>query len=462
MKKFQTPFLFILTIGVIYILTVFTSGCAQIGMPVGGPKDTIPPVLVSANPPNKSLDFKGNKISLTFDEYIQLDNPIQNVIVSPLPRKQPFIDYKLKTVTVKLYDTLQPDKTYSLQFGNTIKDLNEGNPFKGFDYVFSTGKTIDSFSFSGNVLLAESGKIDSTLTVMLYSDLSDSAVCKNKPEYIARLNKSGNFTFRYISPGNYNIFALKDEGGQFIYNNPEQLFAFDDSVLHLNENFKEKIQLYAYQEEKPAAKPTVAKTDTTLKFSTNLKAGTQDLLEPLILTFNNPLKKFDSSVAILTDTLFKPVGDVRYSVDSTGKVITVAHNWPGGTDFRFFIPENAATDTSGHSFAKNDTLKFKTKNESDYGSIKLTFKNLEKYQNPVLQLVPESGTMESYPLLSNVFTKKLVTPGSYAIQILEDKNKNGKWDPGDYAKRIQPEIVHRLAEPLTIRANWDNERDIEL
>lgn len=448
---------------VFYCVNVIFTGCAQIGMPVGGPKDTLPPVLLNATPPNFSTGFTGNRITLSFDEYIQLDNPFQNVLVSPLPKKAPFVDYRLRTVTVRIYDTLQPNKTYSIQFGKSIRDLNEGNPFEDFDYVFSTGPYIDSLSISGNVRLAETGKVDSTLTVMLYSDLSDSAVFKHKPEYIARLNKEGDFRFRYITPGVYQIFALKDQGGQYVYNSPEVMFAFADSLVRLDENFNEQIQLFAYEQEKPEPKPSTSTSqDTTLTVSSNLKSGTQGLLEPLKLTFNQPLRSFDSSTALLTDTLFNPISGVRYSVDSTEKIISVIYNWQGGADFRFILPATAAIDTNGRQLIESDTLSFKTKNESEYGSLKLTFKNLEKFENPVLQLVPESGPMESYVLSSNVFAKKLMTPGTYNIQILEDKNKNAKWDPGNYAERLQPEMVHRLTEPISIRANWENERDIEL
>lgn len=461
MKKIKIVSVSVAVIALLYSISIISGGCAQIGMPVGGPKDTLPPVLVAANPVNKSVDFKSNRITLTFDEYIQLDNPIQNVIVSPIPKKNPFIDFKLKTVSIKLYDTLIPNKTYAIQFGNTIRDLNENNPYKDFDYVFSTGKYIDSLTLEGSVTLAETGKADSTLTVLLYSDLSDSAVYKHKPEYIARLNKEGKFRFKYLSPGSYNIFALKDEGGQYLYNNPSQIFAFADSVIHLGSEKQDSLSLYAYQQEKEPVKKTTTKTDTAFKLTTNLKSGVQDLLEPLILTFTHPIHSFDSSRITLTDTLFNTIPGVSYTTDTSGTIVNVNFNWEGSTDFRFIIPANAVSDSNGRHLAASDTLKFKTKNESDYGSLKLNFKNLDKYQNPVLILVPENGEGQNYPLTSNVFQKKLLPPGNYNILLLEDKNKNGKWDPGNYAERLQPEIVHRLGEPISIRANWDNEKDVE-
>ncbi len=463
MNKKHSIFLATIASVCCYAAMIFLSGgCAQIGMPMGGPKDSLPPVLTQASPSNHALNFKGNRISLTFDEYIQLDNPLKNVIVSPLPKKNPFIDFKLKTVSVKLFDTLKPNTTYSIQFGNTIRDLNENNPLAGFDYVFSTGSYIDSLQFAGQVTLAETGTVDSNMIVTLYSDLGDSAVYKHKPDYITRVDKEGKFLFRNLSPGSYAVFAIKDESGQYVYNNPSQLFAFADSVVHPSISGGDRIHLYGFQEEKPFAKTTTPKETEELKYTTAVRGGAQDLLSPLEVNFNHQIKSIDTTGFYIGDTLLRRLPGQSLSIDSTRRNVFVKYNWTGSTDYDLVILKDAVTDSTGKELAKNDTLRFKTKNESDYGSLKLNFKNLEKYQNPVLQLVNEKGEVNSYPLAGNVFDKKLVVPGTYNIQILEDRNKNGKWDPGKYSQRLQPEEVHRITQNISIRANWDNERDIIL
>lgn len=455
---------FAVAIASIFYTTVifFSGGCAQIGMPIGGPKDSLPPVLMQASPSNHAVNFKANKITLVFDEYIQLDNPLQNVIVSPLPKKTPFIDFKLKTITVKLFDTLRPNTTYSIQFGKSIRDLNENNPLTGFDYVFSTGNYIDSLQLGGTVMLAESGTVDSTLTVTLYADLRDSAVYKQKPDYIAKLNKEGQFLFKNLSPGNYALFAIKDEGGQFIYNNPTQLFAFADSTVHPTISGDTNIRLFAYTEEKPLPEISAPKQEEELKYTTAVKESSQDLLSPVSINFNHEIQTVDSAAIYITDTLLNRIPGQFLTMDSTRKNIFLHYDWVGSTAYDLLVLKNAVTDSTGKTLAQNDTLRFKTKNESDYGSIKLTFQNLDKYQHPVLQLVNEKGEVEGYPLTNNIFQKKLITPGTYHIQILEDKNGNGKWDPGNYSKRLQPEIVHRIAQTISVRANWDNERDVIL
>lgn len=219
------------TVFCLYVASSFLMGCAQIGAPVGGPRDSLPPVLVSINPPNLSVNFTQKKIGMTFDEYVHLSNVQQNLLVTPTPKINPNVDYRLKTVTIKLKDTLQPNTTYSIQLGNSIQDINENNPYKDFTYTFSTGSYIDSLTLTGNVIPAETGVVDTTILAMLYSNLEDSAVYKEKPKYVARVDSAGNFKFKYLAPGKYDLFALKDESGQLKYMDNLQLFAFLDSTV---------------------------------------------------------------------------------------------------------------------------------------------------------------------------------------------------------------------------------------
>ncbi|HEY8658316.1 MAG TPA: Ig-like domain-containing protein [Hanamia sp.] len=460
----RNTILFLTALGFCYFLSVMGSGCAQIGMPLGGPKDTIPPVLLNSNPPNNTTRFKGNRIVLTFDEYVQLNNLQENLLVAPTPKITPNVDYKLKTVTIKLRDTLLANTTYSIQLGNSIQDINENNPYPDFTYVFSTGAYIDSLQFSGNVILAETGKADSTLLVFLYKNLGDSAVYKEKPIYIEKVNSKGDFKFKHLAEGTYNVFALKDESGQKMYNNPTQLFAFADSSIKISDEVK-PIQLYAYAEEKPFTKPATGNktiAQKILKYTTSISGGTQDLLSPLTLKFSNKLKDFDSSKIKLTDTLFNPIPSVAVSIDTTYKDVVINNNWKESEAYRLLIEKDFATDTSGIALLKSDTLKFKTKRESDYGSIKINFKNLDKFHHPVLQFIANNEVVNSYPLTSATWSQKLFPPGEYELRILDDENQNGIWDTGNYHLKRQPEKVYSIPQKLSIRADWENERDIIL
>ncbi|HSZ84431.1 MAG TPA: Ig-like domain-containing protein, partial [Puia sp.] len=163
MKAVKAIFYFLLLISFASIYTTTNSGCAMILPPTGGPKDTLPPVLMSAVPKKFLLNFKTNQIIFTFDEYVNVDKIQENLIVSPTPKINPIVTNKLKTVTVKLKDTLLANTTYQLSFGNAIRDVNENNILKNFTYVFSTGSYLDSLQFSGKVIVAKTGKVDSTL-----------------------------------------------------------------------------------------------------------------------------------------------------------------------------------------------------------------------------------------------------------------------------------------------------------
>lgn len=290
----------------IYIVSIGVCGCAQIGAPTGGPRDSIPPVLVSAVPKLLTTNFKGNKITLIFDEYINVLDVQKNVLVSPFPKTFPIIDFKLKTVTVKLKDTLLDNTTYAINFGNAIVDNNENNPFKDFTYVFSTGTTIDSLKLSGTVLMAETGKPDSTLQALLYRNANDSSVEKRKPDYIAKINAIGKFTFTNLSQGVYRVYALKDGDGGKTYNSKIESFAFADTDI-IVAGATDSVTLFAYEEEKEKKKiPAItakSAADKKLKFTpAPSKNLSQDLRSDFELHFNNTLKNFDTTKIVLTDT----------------------------------------------------------------------------------------------------------------------------------------------------------------
>jgi hypothetical protein len=456
--------LFFLAIIFLWNMQSLISGCAQIVSPTGGVKDSLPPKLVGANPKLRSTNFKGNKITLDFDEYVELQDVRQNLLVSPSPKKDPNVDYKLRTVTIKLRDTLEPNTTYTINLGNAIRDLNEGNQLKNFTYVFSTGATLDSLEFTGHVEVAETGRIDSTLMIFLYKNLDDSAVIKQKPKYIARVDGQGNFAFKNLAGGQYKVYALKDGDGLKTYNSKGEMFAFSDSTINVNNN-THPVSLYAYVEETEKEKNNVTNNknaEKKLKYTTSIPAETQDILTDLVIDFNKPLKNLDNKKVILTDTLFNVLPDVSISTDSLNKRIIIKNKWIENSDYKLIISKDFATDTSGNTISKADTIRFKTKKESNYGSIKMNFKNLDLKKNPVLQFVVSDNVVKSFPLTSSQFASKLFTPGDFELRILYDDNKNGKWDPGNYLLKRQPEKVQSISQKINIKADWENERDIEL
>ena len=446
-----------------YALITMNTGCAQISAPTGGAKDTLPPRLLKASPEQNTLNFRGNKVSLAFNEYIDLQELQGNLIISPLQKTNPTITYNLKSISIKFKDTLLPNTTYSINFGNSIRDVHEGNILKDFTYVFSTGNMIDSLTMEGNVVLAESGTTDSTLFVMLYRNTSDSAVLKTKPDYITKLDGQGNFKFTHLPPADLKIYALKDGDGGKTYNSKTELFAFDDTLV--NSLQKAPIILYAYAEQKiDNNKPGSLKTtaDKKLRYSLNMEGTEQDLLKTLDLSFNNPLKKIDSLKIILADTNYKPVSNYTLTIDSTRKIVSLKTIWLPETEYYFIISKDAAQDSTGNLLARSDSVRFTTKKTADYGTINLRFSNIELAKHPVIQFIEGNKVRFSYPLITTEWSNKLFPPGEFGLRILYDLNNNGAWDPGSYTKKIQPEKAIELPQKITIRADWDNERDIRL
>ena len=324
--------------------------------------------------------------------------------------------------------------------------------------------------------IAQTGLPDSTLIVMLHRNGDDSALIKEKPRFIAKLDSLGQFHFRHLPAATFYLYALKDEGGQKKYLSKKQTFAFADKPVTIGSN-NAPVTLYAYLEkddEKPISKslggkPIGGKTDKEkekdkrLKFSINLENGQQDLLGKLELTFTDALKKFDSSKVQFTDEAFKPITNYSLVKDTTNKKLTLSYKWPENTTFNLIVDKEFAEDSSGRKIPRTDTLKFRTLKEADYGHVSIRFNNLDLSKKPVLQILQAGVMKDSARLVSKDFNIKLFKPGEYEMRILFDENGNFTWDTGEFfGKRRQPEKVYAIKRKLAVKANWDNDNTIDL
>ncbi len=456
--------------------TPVLTGCANMIPPQGGPRDSLPPQLIKASPGDSTRSFTGTRITFSFNEFVDLQNIQENLLVSPSPKINPSVESKLNTVTVRLKDSLESNTTYSLNFGNAIKDYNEGNVMKGFTYIFSTGRYIDSMELHGKVLLAETGKVDTTLIVLLHSNDGDSAVVKERPRYIAKLDGKGNFVFKNLPPKTFYLYALKDEGGTHRYFSDKQLFAFADSPVVVQSKTG-PVTLFAFASKQAGLqtilpslntgtrKKGAAETeDKRLKFQTNLINNQQDLLVNFIMTFEQPLRLFDSSrIRLYTDSAYTPSTAYKFEKDSNNRKLQLAVTWKENTLYHIILDKGFADDSSGKKLLKTDTLSFKTKKLAEYGSLQLKFRNLDLAKNPVLQFVTNDFIYKSFPLGSSSFSQQLFLPGDYELRILYDENKNGKWDPGNFfGKHKQPEIVKPIERKISVKPAWQNEVEIAL
>lgn len=458
------------------LLTGMLVSCANIIPPGGGPRDSLPPRLYMATPRDSSVNMSTTTkmIVLTFDEYIgPLQEVAKNMIVSPTTKNAPIVDARLRNLTIRFRDTLDQNTTYRVDFGDAIRDVNENNIARGFSYVFSTGKTIDTNTYRGRVVMAESGTIDSTLIVVLHNNLADSAVRKLRPRYYARVTGKGDFMFHNLPAGNFAAYVVPDD---FLrrYDDSTKIFAFLDHQVNTRAGTSDTF--YAYQEFKREIKASAnttnkatgnkdkekEKEDKRLRYSHSLEGGQQDLLGHLQLTFNRKLATFDSAAIQLTDTLFRPLTGYRIELDTARTGVHIYYAWKENTPLRLKIAQQAVADSAGITLAKADTLRFSTQRESDYGSIRLRFANIDLARKPVLQFVQNDKLEASYPLTQKEFYRRLYKPGAYTLRILYDTNGNGIWDPGSFRTKKQPEKVELVSKQLSIRANWDNEVEVSL
>ena len=219
---------------------VVISGCAKRGSPTGGPVDSIPPVLINASPKINSTNFDSKEIRLTFDEFVKLDKVDEQLIISPPLNKNSYEVKPLNGVTKKVFlefiDSLETETTYSINFGNSIKDNNEGNPLTFFSYTFSTGETIDSLYVRGNISDAFDKETDDYISIHLYridSIFNDSIIYNNRPTYISNSLDSTSYQFKNIKEGKYLILALKDIDNNYFFDPFYDKIGFIDSLITL-------------------------------------------------------------------------------------------------------------------------------------------------------------------------------------------------------------------------------------
>ncbi len=225
--KVKIPFLFVAVLAWIVII----SSCANQGMPTGGPKDSLPPVLIETSPAFRALNFDGDKVKFTFDEYVISDAISEMLVVSPPLEKKPTIRTKGKSLIIQFNEELKDSTTYSLDFKNSIADNNERNEYKNMRFSFSTGPVYDSLRVAGRLMNAFNLEAVDKGLIVLQKNLHDSAVFRVRPDYIAKTDEKGFFMIDNIAPGTYNIFAINDANNNLLYDEGAEEFAFIDSVI---------------------------------------------------------------------------------------------------------------------------------------------------------------------------------------------------------------------------------------
>jgi len=526
-------------------------------MPSGGPKDVTPPKVVAEKPENASTNFQGKTIKITFDEYVTLNNPIENVIFSPPLNERVEYTTKGKSVVVKMQDTLRENTTYNILFSNCIQDFNEGNKLISYGYAFSTGDSIDMHKLFGVVVNAETNKPEVGCFVMLYEEDIDSLPLTIRPNYLTKTNEQGKFIFNHLKPQSYKVFALKDVNSNLIYDLPNEDIAFSDSMFQakyyatdslfrvdsaafitlrmfqeadtvqlLASYMNSQVGIYHFPYKIPVhsfdiqikgdtmvdffSKINITKDTISVYFKTLFKESAtvyiqtdearidtveifpykisqqaartrkttppvlninltnkDDLYLPTLLNFSYPVKPADS-VQLLVVAAIKGGKDttaIYVSIpDSFVMQVPIPFVFEPKINYTIMLPDSSFY---GYDGTTNDTLiaSLSKKTEKDYGNLIIHYKTDEKNSADfIVELLSSNQRVVSKEIISSSKTieYKHLLPGNYRIRVIEDKNKNGKWDTGNYRKKIQPEKIFYIDKEITIRGFWDIEEDIEL
>lgn len=445
---------------VAYIFMVSVSGCGQIGSISGGAKDTLAPVLRVSSPKMFATNVNTQKLTFTFNEFIDLQDISKQLIVSPNPMKFPKVRANGKTISVILQDSLLPQTTYSIDFGTAIRDVNEGNILHDAKFVFSTGEHIDSFGVRGTVRLAEDNTVDSTLIVLLYNSQSDSSVLNQSPLYIAKVNGNGEFYFQYLPHETFYLYALKDGDGSRTYNSPSETFAFYGAPVESAIQSNSSYSLFAYVEKKPMQHPASSLLKDTFSYTISLDNDKAGLLQPLKISFSHSVVQSNQVKFELLDSL-NIAQELSLVWTQDNKEATLIFNKTPGMNYRLIFPEQNITDSLGNKLGR-DTLSFAVKTPADYGHVKFNFTEINFAQHPVLLFFKSGEVVFSSPVNGDIWEDKMFEPGEYEVRLLSDTNGNGKWDPGNFKEKRQPEKAVSLFNKFSVRANWTSERDVKL
>lgn len=459
------------------------AGCANITSPTGGKRDTTPPKRLSSTPNDSLTNTRLKKLELEFDEFITLADASKEVQISPLLSVPPTVSQGLRKVIVKIADSLlEPNTTYRISFGNAIKDLHEGNPFAGYTYTFSTGAWFDSLQLSGKVLNAASGLADTSgiVVVLYYAADGDSAIIRKKPRYVTKADGSGNFIFKGLPPRTFNIYALKDPNENLMYDGDGEMIAFADEKVKPGDSTTSPdltLRLFTQPVDSAILADTSIKENTrggtsqqkndvysyTVNVDTNNKNNRSfDINKPLLINLSRATTFNFDKVNLFYDSngTDAPVAYV-HTIATDNRQATLEVAWKENTLYNLRMAKGFAKDSTGTD-AMPARYTFRTKEDEDYGKISVNLPAKYVGGTYLLQITLGTDTIYQKPVTATSVALSKLKPGNYSFRIIDDRNKNGKWDAGNLFGKLQPEIVIPYKEVLTLKPGWENIVDFEL
>ena len=475
------------------------TNCAKRGVISGGDKDTIAPKIINSAPENFSTNFKGNEIKINFDELIKVKNINKQLIISPPMKKQPIVipqGSASKFISIKIIDTLQENTTYSFNFGQSITDNNEGNPYSQFKYVFSTGSYVDSLTVVGKVKDAFEEKPDNFVSIMLYEvneKFNDSTIYKETPRYITNtLDSLKVVQIENIKAGKYLLVALKDNGNNK-FNPKTDKIGFQKQYITIPNDtifelalFKEKLPFKAIKPAQESANRLLMGYEGNPKGAKVTVKNGAEIIPSIVTQFP---KKDSLQVwfkPIKADSLHVAVSKDKFKEDFTVKLkkqkadtLSISAEFTGNLPLRekFTLNSNIPLlnfDKSKISIKNKDSLAvdFTIENDEFHQKLLLNFKKepLEKYQ---ISFLPGASTdfyeKQNTTLKYTIATKNSSDYGNLKVilehvkkfpVIVELTDKEGKVIATEYTEKNN--IVEFLAvEPAvyTLRIIYDDNKN---
>jgi hypothetical protein len=220
----------------LFVCSLLLTSCAQIVAPTGGAKDILPPKVEKEIPANQKTYFTGDKITIKFDEYIQLKDADEQIVISPPMEEKPIFTVSGKALIIQLMGKVKPGITYTINFGNSLIDNHESNTLTNYSYVFSTGAAIDTLHISGILKQSFDLKTEKGLSVCLYpvDSFSDSTIYKQRPHYFTKTNEAGLYTLPNLPNQRFMLVAFKDENKNLKYDQAEWIAFHDQSITTLD------------------------------------------------------------------------------------------------------------------------------------------------------------------------------------------------------------------------------------
>ena len=467
-------------------------GCANVVVPSGGQKDTEPPKIVTTYPPNKSVNFNGQKITIEFNEYIQIKS--SNISISPLCEPPPKINIKGKKLEINIECGLMDSTTYTINLGKKIMDLNEGNILTNYKYVFSTGHELDSLILRGSVTELYHNKKSPNVLVGLYQSM-DSI----NPYYYTFTNEYGDFLIDNIAEKKFLIFAFKDDNLNLNYDAgemvsiPTRIEDFNTD-LHIglfyqqysNEIVKaENIHRNAILFEHNIIEDSIVILNTPgiwyrdshfsmfwfnqdppfIKYQFNniidsLQIFSNDSVDLKLDITSSIQDYYNKKLVIKSNTPIKNLNQNLINWENSNKKIDISII----DFFEIHIDLNINTDIPQKLIFNNDAIQLANNNtndsialvfnynKNDYGTINLECNNCKK--NTILELF-NSNQIVKKAAWSDSLKFTFINPGEYNLRIFEDINNDYSWNSGEISPVKNPEPIKIYPDKIKIKANWE-------